>query len=298
MIFGVLLLCALPSLASLSPLRADLFFTPPIAANATLPDGSVGLWQPTVVTLVSGQSEAVLIDTLFTSDQAVALSDWIEETLNGKRLRTIYISHGHGDHFFNGPYMQRRFPGVEIVSTNHSIDHMATQLTHQMRTFWNGLFPGQIPEESFQILAKPLEHNQFTLEGHVFEAIDVGHSDTDETTFLHVPSLDMVVAGDIVYNGVHMWMTESTTQGQRDAWIRSLDKVAAVNPGIVVGSHHRQGGVDGAFNIDASKEYISTFSRLVKEAKNATDLYNKVLEVYPNRIGNLILWLGCQAQFN
>ncbi|KAJ6555463.1 beta-lactamase-like protein [Mycena vulgaris] len=280
MVFWVLLLCALPSLASLSPLRADLFFTPPIAANATLPDGSVGLWQPTVVTSVSGQSEAVLIDTLFTSDQAVALSDWIEETLNGKRLRT------------------KRFPGVEIVSTNHSIDHMATQLTHDMRMFWNELFPGQIPEESFQVLAKPLAHNKFTLEGHSFEAIDVGHSDTDETTFLHVPSLDMVVAGDIVYNDVHMWMTESTTQGQRDAWICSLDKVAAVNPGIVVGSHHRQGGVDGAFNIDASKEYISTFSRLVTKAKNATDLYNKVLEVYPNRIGNLVLWLGCQAQFH
>ncbi|KAJ6498213.1 beta-lactamase-like protein [Mycena vulgaris] len=244
MVFWVLLLCVLPSLASLSPLRAGLFFTPPIAANATLPDGSIGLWQPTVVTLVSGQSEAVLIDTLFTSDQAVALSNWIEETLNGKRLRTIYISHGHGDHFFNGPYMQRRFPGDEII-----------------------------PEESFQVLAKPLAHKKFTLEGHIFEAIDVGHSDTDETTFLHVPSLDMVVAGDIVYNDVHMWMTESTTQGQRDAWIRSLDKVAAVNPGIV-------GGVDGAFNIDASKE-------LVTKAKNATDLYNKVLEVYPNRIGNL-----------
>lgn len=175
---------------------------------------------------------------------------------------------------------------------------MATQLTPNMRTFWNELFPGQIPEESFQVLAKPLAHNKFTLEGHIFEAIDVGHSDTDETTFLHVPSLDMVVAGDIVYNDVHMWMTESTTQGQRDAWIRSLDKVAAVNPGIVVGSHHRQGGVDGAFNIDASKEYISTFSRLVTKAKNATDLYNKVLEVYPNRIGNLVLWLGCQAQFH
>ncbi|KAJ7809168.1 beta-lactamase-like protein [Mycena leptocephala] len=265
MVFWV---CALPSLASLSPLRADLSFTPPIATNATLPDGSIGFWQPTIVTLVSGQSEAVLIDTLFT--------DWIEETLNGKRLRT---SHGHGDHFFNGPYMQRRFPaGIEIVSTNHSIDHMATQLTPDTRTFWNELFPSHwIPEESFQ-------------------AIDVGHSDTDETTFLHVPPLDMVVAGDIVYNDVHMWMRESTTQGQRDAWIRSLDKVAAVNPGIVVGSHHRQGVVDGAFNIDASKEYISTFSRLVTKAKNATDLYNKVLEVYPNRIGNLVLWLGCQAQ--
>ncbi|KAJ7198307.1 hypothetical protein GGX14DRAFT_666479 [Mycena pura] len=150
---------------------------------------------------------------------------------------------------------------VEIVSTNHSIDHMATQLTPDMRTFWNELFPCQIPEESFQVLAKPLAHTKFTMEGHIFDAIDAGHSDTDETTFLHVPSLDMVVARDI------------------DAWIRSLDKIAAEDSGIVVGSHHRQGGVDGAFNIDASKEYISTFSRLVTKAANATDLYNKRLQI-------------------
>ena len=276
-------------------LRADLFFTPPIATGTTLPDGSVGLWQPTVVTLISGQSEAVLVDTLFTSDQAVALSDWVEETLAGKRLRFIYITHGHGDHFFNGPYMQTRFPGVEIISTQHSIDHMATQLTPEMQTFWHSLFPGKIPEESFQILAKPLD--KFTLEGHTFEAVDVGHSDTDETTFLHIPALKMVAAGDIVYNDVHMWMFESITKAQRDAWIRSLDKIAAVDPGIVVASHHRQGGVDGAFNIEASKEYIKTYSSLVSQASDALDLYNKVLEAFPNRIGKLALWLGCQAQF-
>ncbi|KAH8897279.1 Metallo-hydrolase/oxidoreductase [Thozetella sp. PMI_491] len=283
--------------AGLSLLRADLFATPALAANATLPDGSIGLWQPTVVTLVSGQSEAVLIDTLFTTDQAAALGDWIEETIPGKRLTTIYITHGHGDHWFNGPYMQKRFPGVEIVSTAHSIDHMATQLTPDLRQFWNELFPGQIDEDSFQILAKPLKDNKFTIEGHLFEAVDVGHSDTDETTFLHIPDLDMVVAGDIVYNDVHMWMRESTLQSQRDAWLRSLDKIAIEKPGIVVGSHHRPGGVDGAFNVGASKDYISTYSKLVAVAENAVDLYNKVLAAYPNRIGKLVLWLGCQAMF-
>lgn len=278
-------------------LRADLFWTPPIPTSVTLPDGSIGFWQPTVVTLISGKSEAVLVDTFFTSEQAIALGDWIEETLAGKRLRTIYITHGHADHFFNGPYMQKRFPGVEIVSTQRAIDHMRTQLTPEGRALWQGLFPGVISEDSWQILAKPLVDNKFTLEGHTFEAVNIGHSDTDETTFLHVPALDMVVAGDIVYNDVHMWMGETTTEAQRNAWINSIDKIAAVKPGIVVGSHHRQGGVDGAFNIEASKEYLSTYSKLVKQASNATDLYNKVLEAFPNRMGKLILWLGCQAQF-
>ncbi|KAI0381628.1 Metallo-hydrolase/oxidoreductase [Hypomontagnella monticulosa] len=286
-----------PLSLALSQLRADLYNAPAIPGNATLPDGSIGFWQPTVVTLISGESEAVLIDTLFTSDQAVALGDWIEETIPNKRLTTIYITHGHGDHWFNGPYMKKRFPGVEIVSTQKSIDHMATQLTPEFRTFWEQLFPGQIEEESYQILAKPLKDNKFTVEGHTFEAVDVGHSDTDETTFLHVPSLGMVVTGDIVYNDVHMWMAESPSQAQRDAWIKSLDRVASSKPEIVIGSHHRPGGVDGVFNIEASKQYIKTFGRLVQESKNAEELYNRVLEAYPTRIGKLVLWLGCQAQF-
>ncbi|KAI1388185.1 Metallo-hydrolase/oxidoreductase [Hypoxylon trugodes] len=285
----------LPLSAALSQLRADLYNAPPIPANATLPDGSVGFWQPTVVTLISGQSEAVLIDTLFTSDQAVALANWIEDTIPDKRLTTIYITHGHGDHWFNVPYMKRRFPGVEIVSTRKSIEHMATQLTPEFRTFWHQLFPGQIDEESFQIQAKPLEGNKFMLEGHTLDAVDVGHSDTDETTFLYVPSLKMAITGDIVYNDVHMWMAESPLQGQRDAWVRSLHKVASYHPHIVVGSHHRPGGVDGAFNIDASERYIKTFDELVRKSENAEDLYSNVLKAYPNRIGRLVLWLGCQA---
>ncbi|KAI8670287.1 Lactamase-B domain-containing protein [Fusarium keratoplasticum] len=280
-----------------SSLRADLYNASAIPTNKSLPDGSVGLWQPTVVTLISGKSEAVLVDTLFTSEQGVSLGDWIQDTLNGKKLSTIYITHGHGDHWFNLHYLVKRFPGVEVVSTQESIDHMSTQLTPEYRAVWHDLFPRQINEESFEIVAKPLKDNKFTLEGHTFEAVHAGHSDTDATTFLYVPSLNLTVAGDIVYNDVHMWMAESPSEKHRDAWIECLDKLESYNPAIVIGSHHRPGGVDGAFSIGASREYIKTFSRLVKESKSAKQLYNSMLHAYPDRIGKLVLWLGCQAQF-
>ncbi len=70
-------------------LRADLYNAPAIPIKITLPDGTLGMWQPTVLTLISGQSSAVLVDTLFTHDQGVAIGDWLDETLGNKTLSTI-----------------------------------------------------------------------------------------------------------------------------------------------------------------------------------------------------------------
>ncbi|EKG17564.1 Beta-lactamase-like protein [Macrophomina phaseolina MS6] len=283
-------------------LRADLYSAPAIPTSEILPDGTTGHWQPTVVTLISGATSAVLVDTLFTAAQGVALGDWIADTLGrGRRLTTIYITHGHGDHWFNVAYLQSRFAGVRVLATAACVAHMRTQLTPEYRALWHRLFPGgQIEERAFEFpVVETLGegNNMFEVEGHVFEAVEVGHSDTEGTTFLHVPDLDLVVAGDVVYNDVHMWMAESVEQEQRDAWVRSLEKIEEYRPGIVIGSHHRPGGVDGAFNIGASQEYIRTFSRLVRESSNAKELYEKVLSSYPNRIGLAVLWLGCKAIF-
>ncbi|KAK1071019.1 hypothetical protein LTR74_003668 [Friedmanniomyces endolithicus] len=180
-------------------LRADLYNAPAIPINITLPDGTLGMWQPTVLTLISGQSSAVLVDTLFTHDQGVAIGDWLDKTLGNKTLSTIYITHGHGDHWFNVPYLTTRFPGVEVVSTQESIDHMESQVAEQ--AFWNTVFPNQIDTAAFNptIPVKRCSTTSYTL-----EAINVGHSDTDNTTFLHVPALNLVVTGDIVYNDVHL----------------------------------------------------------------------------------------------
>ena len=39
--------------------------------------------------------------------------------------------------------------------------------------------------------------NRFILEGHDLLIIEVGHSDTDESSVLYVPDLELVVAGDV-----------------------------------------------------------------------------------------------------
>jgi len=69
-------------------------------------------------------------------------------------------------------------------------------------------------------------------------AVELGHTDTDYTTCLHVPSIGLVVAGDAAYNDVHLYLAESNAQ-TRQEWIAALDKIESLNPRAVVASHKR-----------------------------------------------------------
>jgi glyoxylase-like metal-dependent hydrolase (beta-lactamase superfamily II) len=63
--------------------------------------------------------------------------------------------------------------------------------------------------------------------------IDIGQGDIEHSTIVHVPSLRAVVAGDVVYNQVHM-LTALTDATAREAWIASIGSIAALDPDIVV----------------------------------------------------------------
>jgi glyoxylase-like metal-dependent hydrolase (beta-lactamase superfamily II) len=47
------------------------------------------------VKLISGERDAVLVDTPITVEQARAVANWV--VASGKNLTTIYATHGHGD---------------------------------------------------------------------------------------------------------------------------------------------------------------------------------------------------------
>ena len=65
-------------------------------------------------------------------------------------------------------------------------------------------FPNQIPDKL--VIADELKGNKIELEGLDLIAVEVGHSDTDHTTCLNVPSIGLVVAGDVAYNDVHQYL--------------------------------------------------------------------------------------------
>jgi glyoxylase-like metal-dependent hydrolase (beta-lactamase superfamily II) len=269
-------------------------YVAPIIAAATKdfpPGQSRSTWSPISATLISGRQDAVLVDPLLTIEQGMAVADWVATT--GKNLTTVYVTHGHGDHWFGLAAVRERFPGVRAVATPAVIAGMRKWSSPEvLETFWLTRFPGQIPADN--PVADPLDCPSFELEGHALVAVNVGHTDTDDTTALHVPDLGLVVAGDSVYNGVHQYLAESDSQGRKD-WLAALDIIEALGPRAVVAGHKRYGNDDNPRAIEETREYIRDFDRLDQETSTAEELYRQMLEVYPHRINPGALWLSAQS---
>src|SRR6266478_4432845 len=224
-------------MSELLDLHWDVFVTPGIPmVTSDLPPGTKqGMWSPIASTLIYGKRYAVLVDAFITVEQAYALGDWVEAS--GKNLTTIYATHGHGDHFFGVGALLDRFPNARAVATCDVVKVMRQQASPQsLASFWNPYFPGQI--SNHLVVAEELIENVIDLEGHDLVVVPLGHTDTDYTTCLHVPSIGLVVAGDAAYNGVHLYLAESNPQTRRE-WIAALDKIEALKPRAVVASHKR-----------------------------------------------------------
>jgi glyoxylase-like metal-dependent hydrolase (beta-lactamase superfamily II) len=272
----------------------DLFLAPSIPAiTSDLPPCEQERpWPPISSTLISGERDAVLVDTPITVEQARALTNWI--AARGKNLTTIYATHGHGDHFFGTSTVLERFPGARFVARPEVIQIMRQQASPEtLATYWNPRFPGQISNPI--AIAEELTGNVIKLEGHDLVSVPLGFTDTASTTCLHVPSVGLIAAGDAAYNGVHLHLSESPDQQKRQEWIAALDKMESLKPRAVIAGHKRVGNDDRPGILGETRKYISDFERLAMQTTTARDLYDQMLKLYPEWGNRGALWTSVRA---
>jgi glyoxylase-like metal-dependent hydrolase (beta-lactamase superfamily II) len=252
-----------------------------------LPPGKEDLmWVANSSTLIYGKRDAVLVDTFLTTEQSRSLLDRV--VASGKNLVAIYITHGHGDHFFGLASLLERFPRARAVATPEIVQAMHEQLSAaSIENFWRRLFPGEIPERL--LVAEPLEANELELEGHKLVAVNTGRTDTVHSTCLHVPSIGLIVGGDVVYNGIHPYLGETDTASRLE-WISTLDKLEGLKPRAVVAGHKVPENDDDPRIIAETRQYLRDFNRLNAATATARELYDAMLEIYPDRVNPGSLW--------
>ncbi|NEA30200.1 MBL fold metallo-hydrolase [Streptomyces sp. SID13031] len=252
-----------------------------------MPNGDRLYWNPLSTTLIYGAEDAVLVDPPFLTEHIQQVGDWIERS--GKRLIAIYATHGHGDHWFGTGELVKRFPGAVAYATPGTIEMMHQQAGVGREQLWDKLFPGQIPLTP--VLAEPMPAEGILLEGQVLRSIEVGHTDTDETSVLHVPSIGLVVAGDVAYNGIHQYILEGANGGF-EAWIAALDEVMKLAPTRVVAGHKNRDLPDDPIILERTKQYLQDVTKLLAEEPTAQEFYDQMTERHPDRLNRSPLWYG------
>lgn len=274
--------------ADVPPIRATVYVGRWPEIPHPWPDKGAGTFSPTTSTLVSGATEAVLIDAQYLKDDIQDLGDLIERT--GKKLTTIYLTHGHPDHYLGVNPLLERFPEARCVALPGVIEFMRHIHDANMAA-WEVMFGDASVTELPR--AEPLEEPTLYVDGSPLHVIQVEQADIHPTTVVHIPAIDTVVAGDSIYNEIHQ-MFGLSTPDEWQLWLKTVDLVEGLRPRMIVAGHRRPDGDDYAVEtmIALTRAYIQDFAAARENAGDMDDMIAIMSEKYPHH-GNLwTLWFS------
>jgi glyoxylase-like metal-dependent hydrolase (beta-lactamase superfamily II) len=277
--------------AATGTLTYEVFINEPPPQDGVLPNGEPRRFSPQASTLIYGREDAVLTDPPMTTGQARALGDWV--VAKGRNVTDIFITHGHADHWFAaGPLAERL--GARVVASAGTIAQMRAGVATRP-LLWDKIYKGIPPTP---VTAVTVPDNRFTLEGHDLVIVEVGTADGDASTVLSVPDLDLVVAGDAIYNGVHMYLAQPAVVGGFGPWRKAIDTIASLEPRHIVAGHQNSRLDDDAERtIAETRHYLDDAEELLQTEDSAVGFFNAKIARYPGHLGRTILWVGASVLY-
>jgi glyoxylase-like metal-dependent hydrolase (beta-lactamase superfamily II) len=239
--------------------------------------------------IVSGKKDAVLIDTQFTLADAEKVAQEIKKS--GKKLTTIFVSHGDPDFYFGLEVFKKYFPEVTAYATPATIEHIKATAQKKIDV-WGERLGKNIT--SNVILPQVLKGNSIELEGHQLEII--GLQEFSSKTFVWIPSIKAVVGGINVFGTTfHLWMADAQTTEARKNWISVLDKITALNPEIVIPAHANSNSPFDVTAVSFTKTYIQFYEEALKTNTTSEALITALKTKYPTLTFDTALMIGAKV---
>ncbi|WP_332304588.1 MBL fold metallo-hydrolase [Rhizobium sp. GR12] len=230
------------------------------------PAGQNGFFRAPV--LVSGATEAVLIDGGFTLPDGKAVADAIKAT--GKTLTTIYISQSDPDYYFSLGPIKAAFPDAKVLAATATVEAIKGSVEKKL-----AVWGPQLKENGPQTLADVIIPEVFagsrlTVDGETIEIVDA--EGLPNRRYLFVPSLNAVFGGVLIFNGVHVWTADTNSAELRATWVANLEKIAARKPAIVVAGHMAPDAPTDLSGVEHTIAYLKAFDEELAKTKDSAVL--------------------------
>lgn len=225
-------------------------------------------------TMISGEKDMLVIDPQFSLSEAHRLAAEILESK--KNLTTIYVTHPHPDHLFGLAVLHQAFPNAKIVALAATVNGAKTGWPARQK-FWFPTYGNNIPGPD-PVLPEVLETPYLTLEGEQFPIAGGLQGDGPGNSFVYIPSLQAVVAGDTVFDRVYFGVPRDKARAD---WMKTLDQISALKPAILIPGHEGPGAKHDLSAIAFMKKYIADWDANVAKSKTPAEMRARVLKQYP-----------------
>src|ERR1700680_4595469 len=238
----------------------------------TSPDDQ--FWTNSVI--IEGAHEVMLVDAQLTKTSAEKVLQEIKETK--KPLSIIYITHEHADHFLGLEVFKEAYPRVRIIANSAVVDRI-NKVYQEKIDKWKAILGSGAT--SHVVAIDKFDGDVINFESSRIEIVKNVQGDTDENTMLWIPGQRILIAGDVVFNDMHVYTaeTDSTARGK---WLNSLNTIRALRPSVVVAGHSKAGApLDATTAVAFTETYLSVFEEELTKAKDPDGLVKAMKGRFP-----------------
>lgn len=224
-------------------------------------------------TLVTGETEALLVDAGFTRADGHRLAAAVLDS--GRTLTTVYISHGDPDFYFGAEVLADAFPDARFVATAPVIEHIEHSYEGKLKAWASS--GANLPTRlvDLAVLDGDLE-----LEGRRFE-LRGGVPGLADRHYLWQAEQRAVLGGVLVFSGQHVW-TADTDEAARAVWRGVLDEIEALDPALVVPGHRAPGAPATVEAVRYTRDYLNAFEEVLKDQPNGEAVTGELVRRYPD----------------
>ena len=245
-------------------------------------------WTNSVI--LEGDHEVMLVDAQLTKTNAEKVLQEIQET--GKPLSLIYITHEHADHFLGLEVFNEAYPRVRVIANSAVVDRINKVYREKVEK-WRKLL-GSGATSQIVVISR-FDANVVDFDGTKIEVFKHIRGDTDENTMLWIPGQRILIAGDVVFNDMHVYTAETDSKA-REKWLNSLVTIRELNPSVVIPGHSKVGALlDSSTAVDFTENYLRVFEEELRNAKDPDGLISAMRERFPSSGLLLSLERGAKA---